>query len=80
MRYFHKSWQDKRPTPTRRVRWYQGEDDIRLQFEDEFGVINAVFSDEEAAQTTYDSFKDAEVDTNDIRERFYPEPARKDPF
>jgi hypothetical protein len=69
-RHYLKSWQDRRPAWTRRVRWYQGSrihvdgmtgpitevDDIRLEFIDEFGRWNEFFGHREDAQRRYDLF------------------------
>ncbi len=55
-RYLHKSWQDKRPGWTRRVRWYEGVP-IRLNFIDQsWGEANLFFDTAEAAQEAYDRF------------------------
>ena len=60
-RSLHKSWQNKRPGWTRRVRWYEmplsdGGVSIRLNFIDEKGMANRFFDTREEAQTAYDGF------------------------
>ena len=60
-RSYVKSWQDKRPGWTRRVRWYEGiiGDDlptIRLEFTDTERRRNRFFTDRDEAQTAYDTF------------------------
>lgn len=58
MRVYHKSWQDKRPGFTRRVRWYQGlpGEKVRLNMEEYGEVWNEWFETPEAAQVAYDAF------------------------
>lgn len=58
-RALHKSWQDKRPGWTHRVRWYEGEDDIRLSFETPISRHNDWYrlEEREMAQAAYDSFR-----------------------
>ena len=64
VRAFRKSWQNKRPGWTRRVRWYEGGpgEKIRLQFEDTLGKSNGFFTTAEEAQAAYDAFIAAEED------------------
>lgn len=57
MRTLHKSWQDKRPGWTRRVRWYDGPE-IRLCFEDQYGKQNKFYTNAADAQHDYDQFKE----------------------
>lgn len=60
MRHLYKSWQDKRPGWTRRVRWYKPEletEKIRLKFEDETGVKHEHFTNVEDAQKAFEAFK-----------------------
>lgn len=52
----HKSWQDRRPGFTRRVRWYEGPDDVRLQFEEFGDVWNRIFTDRGKAQLAWEAF------------------------
>lgn len=60
-RSYLKGWQDKRPGWTRRVRWYQGREDVRLQFEEraEDGtrhIAHRVYKDTDAAQMDFELF------------------------
>lgn len=41
----------------RRVRWYEGNDDFRLSFEDTDGVVNVVYKKKEEADKDWDAFK-----------------------
>lgn len=43
-RWLLKSWQNRRPGWTRRIRWYDGTNDIRLEFTDEHGTHNMYFT------------------------------------
>lgn len=59
MRHLHKSWQDKRPGWTRRVRWYESEvpnANIRLCFEEGDGRINRIYPDYVSAQADFNAF------------------------
>lgn len=56
MRAYHKGWQNKRPGWTRRVRWLQGPDDIRLEFTDETGKCNRIYKTKEEATVDYERF------------------------
>lgn len=79
MRTYHKSWQSERPMTrtTRRVKMYVGEFDVRLKFEDEFGVVNTyhdvcdqsftMLNNE--AQELWDAFKRGGITTQGIRDR-----------
>lgn len=53
MRFLHKAWQDKRPTPTRRVRWYEPDsgEGVRIAFE-----VNRVYESHEEAERDYEDF------------------------
>jgi hypothetical protein len=73
MRSIHKSWQNRRPGFTRRVRWYNPDDSdfngtIRLNFEDEYGQQNVYYKTLEEAQAEFDAFKADELNTLEIRE------------
>jgi hypothetical protein len=57
MRSLHKYWQDKNCGWTRRVRWYQGEHDIHLKFEDEAGTCNKFYVEQAIAQADFERFK-----------------------
>lgn len=69
MRHLYKSWQNRRPGFTRRVRWYQrdkpigyaGEGVIRLCFEDDHGIVNMYYSEADTAQPDYDAFRDGNL-------------------
>lgn len=66
MRTKLKSWQNKRHGWTRRVRWYEGPTHgtsapFRLNFEDEEGSFNALYTVEEEAQAAYDQFRKTDV-------------------
>ena len=69
MRSLHRSWQDKRPGWTRRIRWYspghpgQG---IRLSLEDEYGMVNIYPADSIEAQALFDRFKLNQLSTLEI--------------
>jgi hypothetical protein len=61
MRSYHKSWQDRRPGFTRRVRWYEGttasgKPSIRLNMESMGEVWNEFFSDRDEATRVYEAF------------------------
>lgn len=61
MRAFHKSWQNKRPGWTRRVRWYQQTLpylSIRLNFIDfdEHRECNRFYTDRDEATRDYEAF------------------------
>jgi hypothetical protein len=59
MNTLHKSWQDKRPGWTRRVRWYDRPDgSVRLCFENEFGKQNEYYDNANHAQSAFDAFKE----------------------
>jgi hypothetical protein len=65
VRTLHKSWQDKRPGFTKRVRWYEpgyeGQS-IRLNFYDAmYGETNMFYTRQEAATEHYDAFKDGKI-------------------
>lgn len=73
MRAIHKRWQNRRPGWTRRVTWYRGiivngRENIRLQFEDEFGKCHRFYTTSESAQSAYDSFIVEEFTTVDAPE------------
>lgn len=59
MRHLHKSWQDRRPGWTQRVRWYEpgfdGEQ-WRLEFITPAVRQHRFYGTREAAQAAYDSF------------------------
>jgi hypothetical protein len=58
-RSYHKGWQDQRPGFTARVRWYESDTSIRLNFEAEGEVWNRFYSGsgrQEIAQAEYDEF------------------------
>ena len=57
-RTYHKGWQSDRPLQrdSRRVKWYQGQYDIRLMFEDQYGRTNRYYTDPEKAQKDYEAF------------------------
>jgi len=57
-RSYHKSWQDRRPGWRRRVKWYQGQGDIRLNFVDmdEGRERNCFYVDREEATSAYERF------------------------
>jgi hypothetical protein len=58
MNTLHKSWQDKRPGWTYRVRWYNRPDGgVRLRFDDEHGVQDIDYHCADCAQRAYDQFK-----------------------
>ena len=70
MRHYHRSWQDKRPGWTRRIRWYaptegsaQG---IRLNLIDEDGEVNLYPDDPEHAMSLFPSFKEGKLGTMEI--------------
>jgi hypothetical protein len=67
MRQIHKSWQDKRSGWTRRVRWYEGLDDIRLNFEDETGSVNRYYKTKDSAQADYDNFRQGNASVPQLR-------------
>ena len=58
---------------TRRVRMYVGEFDMRLKFEDEFGVVNTFHEGNMAtsneARELWDAFKRGGITTQGIRDR-----------
>jgi len=74
-RSLHKSWQDKRPGFTRRVRWLEANETyaretfssrIRLCFEDPDGLINVYFDSPEEAQGMYDRFREGLVNVREL--------------
>lgn len=68
MRALHKAWQNRRPGWTRRVRWYEGPEDIRLQFEDELGKANLIYERKVVATKAYEAFIAGKFTTQDLRE------------
>lgn len=68
MRIYHKSWQSDRPlkTTSRRVKWYQGDGDIRLEFMDPLRKVNHITTDRDEATRLYESFISGDLDTADI--------------
>lgn len=75
MRGYHKSWQNKRPGFTKRVRWYQGPSTdegksgyIRLDFEDhDDGLqVNRFYPTKEDATLDYEAFIAGEKDVADL--------------
>ena len=72
MRAYHKSWQDKRPGFTKRVRWYQGQAgetlSIRLHFEDygEHRACNRFYTDHGEATRDYETFIAGEVTVKEL--------------
>jgi hypothetical protein len=58
MNTLHKSWQNKRPGWTRRVRWYNRADgQVRLCYEDDLGRYNVQYETPALAQAAFDQFK-----------------------
>jgi hypothetical protein len=58
-RSYHKGWQDQRPGFSARVRWYEDELSIRLNFEAEGEVWNRFYrgpNRQQNAQAVYDEF------------------------
>lgn len=57
-RWLHKSWQDRRPGWRRRVRWYRGEFDVRLNIIDldEGREANLFYRSEDDALAAYHAF------------------------
>ena len=72
-RVFSHQWRDKRPF-TRRVRWLcaswtERDKDIRLEFEDQDGVVNRFYGDDKArAEKDYDDFKKGLTSTLSLRQ------------
>lgn len=64
MRALHKAWSNTRPGQrlpwSRRVRWYQGKDDVRLQFDERTPEGRTkdemIFADRDEAQRIYDLY------------------------
>ncbi len=51
----------------RRVQWFQGDNDIRLKFEDTDGIVSKFYKSKEDAQRDWESFKKGELTTQKIR-------------
>ena len=76
MRHLHKAWSN-RPKPgqkgalvdgrtwTRRVRWYQGVRDVRLEFHDEGEWLDVIYPDAERAQEAFDAFVEGRLVVED---------------
>lgn len=72
--YQHKSWQDKRSGWDRRVRLYhkgrpigyEGENLVRLKFDDEYGSVSHYYLTAEDAQIDYDLFREGRISTLDL--------------
>lgn len=75
MRYRHKSWQDRRPSPTRRVAMFVGEFDVRLKFEDETGNVNRFYPDKDAAQADWDAFIAGTESVSSLRRSYSADPS-----
>ena len=54
----YKSWQDKRPGWSYRVRWYTDGNQHRLKFETPFGWDAKWYETKEDAQAAFDKFRD----------------------
>lgn len=63
MRWLLKSWQSDRPLKpdSKRVRWYDSENDIRLVFEDKFGKTERFYDNRDEAQLDWEAFIDGKL-------------------
>jgi hypothetical protein len=74
-RWRHKEWKDNKGPKgvwkqfTRRVIWFQGADDIRLNFSDTEGATNFIYIDAVVAQQDFDAFKAGTLSVADIFRR-----------
>lgn len=78
-RFLTKSWQDKRPGWTRRVRWYESRTDatyeevgfvsIRLNFIDPNGEVNMFYADDPSAVADWEAFKHGDLDILELMRR-----------
>ena len=67
MRAYHKSWQDKRPGWTRRIRWLQGPgNDIRLELTDADGRVSLYPDNAEIAQEIFDDFIAGAIEVREL--------------
>jgi hypothetical protein len=56
-RALHKLWKNKTPVGfTRRVRWYEGHTDVRLNMQDDWHECNLFYQDKDTAQDDYEYF------------------------
>lgn len=71
-RFLTKSWQDKRPGWTRRVRWYEADDgivNIRLNFIDPNGEVNMFYGDDTSAYKDWEAFKHGDLGVLELMRR-----------
>ena len=57
-RFLLMQWKDKRSGYSRRIRWYKGDNDIRLEMEDkDWGIKHFITSNIDQANHAWDLFK-----------------------
>ena len=67
-RFLLMQWKDKRSGYSRRIRWYKGANDIRLEMEDKaYGIKHFITSSHTQAQFAWDRFREG-MDINRILE------------